>query len=170
MTETAAGFALRPAGPQDFEPVHRIFSHAVSHGTASFALEPPSLEEYSARMRRLLDQDLPFFVAVQDAATIGYAWGDWFRPRPGYRFTLESSVYVAPDHHGAGVGKALLTEVVAAAAAGGYRQLIAVIGDSANTASIALHRTCGFRHAGTLTDVGFKFERWIDSVYMQRAL
>ena len=163
-------FELRRAGPEDFAPVHRIFSHDVAHGTASFALEPPSREEFDARMARLLEQDLPFHVAVQGGGVIGYAWADWFRPRPGYRFTLETTVYVAPDARGAGVGKALLTAVIDDAAACGYRQLIAVIGDSGNRGSIALHAACGFRHAGTLTGVGFKFDRWLDSVYMQRSL
>ncbi len=159
--------ALRKA---DAGPVHGIFAHAVETGTASFALEPPSLDEYTTRVERIVDQNLPAFVAEYDGAVQGYAFADWFRPRPGYRFTLEDTVYVDPASQGKGLGKALLGAVVDKAREDGFKQIIAVIGDVENTGSIALHKSCGFLYAGVLKNVGFKFDRWLDTVYMQREL
>ena len=166
MTE----FTIRDAAPEDFQGIHAIFAHSVETGTASFNLEPPSLSELVARMERLNSENLPFRVAEHAGAVIGFAWCDWFRPRPGYRFTLEDSIYVADAAQGRGVGKTLLTQVVSDASERGFKQIIAVIGDTENIGSIKAHEACGFVHAGILKNVGLKFDRWLDSVYMQKSL
>ncbi|MBZ0222449.1 MAG: GNAT family N-acetyltransferase [Dokdonella sp.] len=161
---------IRPATLEDIVPITAIYAHAVEYGTASFELEPPSQAEMSARMKALLDGGFPYFVAESDGTILGYAYAALYRTRPAYRFTLEDSVYVAPDMHGRGIGRGLLDCLVINSEQRGFRQMIAVIGDSAQTASIELHRAVGFRIAGTLSNVGFKFGRWLDSVLMQRQL
>ena len=161
---------IRPGRLADASRVHAILAHNVDTGTASFSLEAPGPDEVEARLARMIDQDLPFHVATSDGRLIGYAWADWFRPRPGYRFTLEDSIYVEDGHQGRGVGKRLLNGVIESAQAGGYKQMIAVIGDIENTGSIGVHKACGFQYCGVLKDVGFKFDRWLDTIYMQRAL
>lgn len=164
------GIIHRPGLPADAGEIHRIHSHAVETGTASFSLDPPSLEDIAARVERIVDQKLPFRVADYNGDVVGYAFADWFRPRPGYRFTLEDSIYVDPAMQGKGVGRGLLSAVVEDARAGGFKQIIAVIGDIENTGSIAVHKACGFLYAGVLKNVGFKFDRWLDTIYMQREL
>lgn len=161
---------IRPATLEDIVPITAIYAHAVEYGTASFELEPPSQAEMSARMKALLDGGFPYFVAESDGTILGYAYAALYRTRPAYRFTLEDSVYVAPDMHGRGIGRGLLDCLVINSEQRGFRQMIAVIGDSAQTASIELHRAVGFRSAGTLSNVGYKFGRWLDSVLMQRQL
>ncbi len=163
-------FEIRAGALADAPQIHAILARNIETGTASFSLEPPSAAEIEARLARMIDQDLPFYVAVSGDAVVGYAWADWFRPRPGYRFTLEDSIYVADGHQGQGVGKCLLTRVIEAAQARGYKQMIAVIGDIENTGSVGVHKACGFQYCGILKDVGFKFDRWLDTIYMQRAL
>jgi len=161
---------IRPGTLADSPRVHEIHAYNVEHGTASFALEPSSPDEIAARLARLIEQDLPYRVATLKGAVIGYAFADWFRPRPGYRFTLEDSIYVEEGHQGRGIGKRLLTGIVEQAQARGFKQMIAVIGDIENTGSIGVHKACGFQYSGVLKDVGFKFDRWLDTIYMQRAL
>lgn len=162
--------AIRPASPADLPAITAIYAHAVLHGTASFELEPPDEAEMTRRMRGLLDGGFPYFVAEVDGAVAGYAYASLFRTRPAYRFTLEDSVYVAPDMQRRGIGIALLRHLIEACTAKGYRQMIAVIGDSNQAASIAVHRACGFEPAGNLKDVGWKFGRWLDTPLMQVAL
>lgn len=161
---------IRPAQPEDIPAIAAIYAHAVRHGTASFEIAPPDQTEMRRRQRALLDGDFPYLVADLDGAVAGYAYAGPYRPRPAYRFSVEDSVYVAPDRHGHGIGRALLGRLIAESERRGFRQMIAVIGDSAQAGSIALHRACGFQDVGTLRSVGFKFDRWIDSVLMQRPL
>jgi phosphinothricin acetyltransferase len=161
---------IRPATPADSPAITRIYAHAVTRGTASFELEPPDEAEMTRRMEALLDGKFPYLVAEVDGAVAGYAYAGLYRTRPAYRFTIENSVYVAPDMHKRGIGKELLDVLIEASAARGFRQMVAVIGDSNQAASIALHRACGFEMVGPLKDVGFKFGRWLDTILMQRAL
>jgi L-amino acid N-acyltransferase YncA len=162
---------IRPAEASDIPAITRIYAHAVEHGTASFELTPPDEAEMTNRMRDLAGKGFPYIVAEIDGALAGYAYSGPYRARPAYRHTVENSVYVAGDRHRHGVGRALLAALIEASAAAGFRQMIAVIGDSTKqAASIGLHEALGFRHVGILEDVGFKHGRWLDSVLMQRAL
>ncbi len=161
---------LRPATLDDLPQITAIYAHHVLHGLASFELEPPSLAEMQARHEKIVAGGYPYLVAVDGNTLLGYAYASQYRPRPAYRFTVEDSIYVAPGQAGRGVGKALLTQVIAECEARGFRQMLAVIGDSANAASIGVHRACGFELKCTLDAFGFKFGRWVDSVLMQRAL
>ena len=147
-----------------------IYAHHVLHGLASFEEEAPSVDELERRYRDVLNRGLPYLVAELDGAIAGYGYCAPYRPRSAYRFALEDSVYVRHDMTGRGVGRRLLEELIRRCEDLGYRQLIAVIGDSANTASIGVHAACGFLRVGTLRSVGFKFGRWVDSVFMQRPL
>ena len=162
--------ALRPASLADIAAITRIYAHAVTHGTASFELQPPDEAEMTARMRHLLDGQFPYLIAETEGAVAGYAYASLYRTRAAYRFTIEDSVYVAPERQGRGIGRALLAALIEASAERGYRQMIAVIGDSEQTASIALHAALGFAPVGTFANIGFKFGRWLDTVLMQRAL
>ena len=162
---------IRPAHPDDIAAITRIYAHAVRHGTASFELDPPDETEMTRRMAAILGSDFPYFVADVEGLLAGYAYAGLFRTRPAYRFTLEDSIYVAPDRQARGIGRALLDRLIEESAARGFRQMIAVIGDSTHQqASIRLHATAGFTLVGTLPNVGYKFGTWLDSVYMQRAL
>jgi len=162
--------SIRPAAPADIPAITRIYAHAVAHGTASFELEAPDEAEMAQRMRALLDGGFPYLAAELDSALAGYAYAGLYRTRPAYRFSVEDSIYIAPQAQRRGVGRALLERLIAESESRGFRQMIAVIGDSAQTASIELHRDAGFRLIGTIENVGFKFDRWVDSVLMQRAL
>jgi phosphinothricin acetyltransferase len=142
----------------------------VEYGTASFEIEPPGEQEMTDRFHALVDGGFPYLVAEIGNAVCGYAYAGPYRARIAYRYTLENSVYVAPDWHRQGVGRALMDELVSQASALGFRQMIAVIGDSEQIASIALHRATGFEMVGTFASVGFKFGRWLDTVLMQRPL
>ena len=161
---------LRPAKPSDIPAITAIYQPAVLEGTASFELEPPSEEEMLRRFKTITDAGYPYFVAELDGRIAGYAYASAYRTRPGYRFTVENSVYIAPDAQGKGIGRVLLAAVIDACTATGFRLMVAVIGDSANFASISLHRRAGFTFCGTIHSVGFKFGRWLDSVIMQLPL
>jgi phosphinothricin acetyltransferase len=163
--------AIRPAVSADVPAIARIYAYAVEYGTASFELTPPDQAEIARRMSDLTAKGYPYLAAEVDGALAGYAHAGPYRARPAYRLTVEDSVYIAPDMHRRGIGRALLAALIDAAAARGYRQMIAVIGDSTKqAASIGLHEAAGFRHVGILQGVGFKHGRWLDSVLMQRAL
>lgn len=161
---------VRPSADADIAQIARIYGHHVREGLASFELEPPTAEEMARRRAEILAQGHPYLVAARGDAVVGYAYCSRYRPRPGYRFAVEDSIYVDPGHLRMGIGARLLGPLVEAATAGGARQMIAVIGDSANHASIGLHARFGFRVVGTIEAVGFKLGRWVDSVLMQRAL
>jgi L-amino acid N-acyltransferase YncA len=161
---------IRPATPADIGAITRIYADAVLHGTASFEIEPPDETEMLRRQTTLLDNGYPYFAAEIGSVVAGYAYAGPYRARPAYKWSVENSVYVAPDMHRKGVGGLLLRALIAASAQRGYRQMIAVIGDSAQIASIAVHERAGFGHVGTLRSVGFKHGRWLDTVLMQRAL
>ncbi len=166
MTSTV----LRDAAEADLVAVQTIYAHHVRHGLASFEEAPPSVEELIARRAAVVAMGLPYLVAEREGVIVGYSYATAYRARAAYRFTVEESVYVAEGFGGQGIGTALLRALITRCEAGLWRQMVAVIGDSANTPSIALHRRMGFRPVGRLCSVGFKFGRWVDSVMMQRAL
>lgn len=161
---------IRPVRPADIAAITRIYVHAVQHGTASFELDPPDANEMARRLDALNVGGFPYLVAEVENEILGYAYAGPYRARPAYRFTVEDSVYIAPDAQRQGLGRALLDRLIVESEARGYRQMIAVIGDSAQHASIALHAALGFRMIGTFEAVGWKFGRWLDSVLMQRPL
>jgi L-amino acid N-acyltransferase YncA len=161
---------LRPAVSADSAAITRIYADAVTHGTASFELEPPDEAEMARRHQALLAGGYPYLVAEVTGAIAGYAYAGAYRARPAYRWCVEDSVYVAPDYHRRGIGRLLLARLVEECEQRGFRQMIAVIGDSAQTPSIALHAALGFDMIGTLRSVGFKHGRWLDTPLMQRAL
>jgi phosphinothricin acetyltransferase len=162
--------SIRPVEARDLAAITQIYAHAVRHGTASFEIEPPDEAEMARRQRALTEGSYPYVVAEADGDVLGYAYAGPYRARPAYRFTVEDSIYVAPAAQRRGTGRALLDRLIADARARGFRQMIAVIGDSAQTASIALHAAAGFRLIGTIEAVGYKFDRWLDTVLMQCAL
>lgn len=161
---------LRSAREDDLEAVCSIYRHAVLHGTGTFEIEPPDRAEIGRRFQDVRSKGLPWIVAESEGAVLGYAYANTFRPRPAYRFFLEDSIYLAPQAQGRGLGRLLLSELIARCTTLGARQLLAVIGDSANAASIGVHRACGFEHTGVLASSGWKFDRWLDVVLMQRPL
>ncbi|QWG13532.1 GNAT family N-acetyltransferase [Bradyrhizobium sediminis] len=161
---------IRPTATADLPAITEIYEHAVRYGTATFELIPPDLDEMTRRFNVLTEGGFPYFVAALEGRVVGYAYAGAYRPRPAYRFTVENSVYLQPAIHRRGVGLKLLQRLIAECEARGYRQMIAVIGDSANAGSIGVHAKCGFQMIGTHPDVGFKFGRWLDTVMMQRAL
>ncbi|MGA2893739.1 MAG: N-acetyltransferase family protein [Xanthobacteraceae bacterium] len=161
---------IRPSGPRDVAAIARIYADAVAHGTASFELEPPTEAEMARRQQELLNGGYPYFVAERDGAITGYAYAGPYRARPAYRWCAEDSIYVAPEFHRQGIGRLLLARLVTAAEQTGFRQMIAVIGDSAQVPSIALHEAAGFSFVGTLRSVGFKHGKWLDTPLMQIAL
>jgi L-amino acid N-acyltransferase YncA len=161
---------VRRAALADIPAITRIYTHAVDHGTASFELTAPDEGEMTRRFNELTTGGFPYLVAVIDGAVVGYAYAGPYRARPAYRFTVENSVYVAHDSHRRGVGKALLEALIEASTEKGFRLMVAVIGDSNQAASIGLHEAAGFKHAGVFESIGYKFDRWLDTVLMQRAL
>jgi L-amino acid N-acyltransferase YncA len=161
---------IRPATAADLPFVTKIYEHAVLHGTATFELTPPDLAEIAGRFDALIDGGFPYVVADLDGRVVGYAYAGPYRPRPAYRFTVENSVYLEPAIHRRGIGLRLMQRLIGDCEALGFRQMIAVIGDSANAGSIGVHVRCGFQMIGTHPNVGFKFGRWLDTVMMQRAL
>jgi L-amino acid N-acyltransferase YncA len=161
---------IRPAAAADLPAITEIYQQAVLYGTATFELIPPDLAEMTRRFGVLMDGGFPYLAAALDGRVVGYAYAGAYRPRPAYRFTVENSVYLEPAIHRRGIGMQLLRRLIAESEARGYRQMIAVIGDSANAGSIGVHTICGFQMIGTHPNVGFKFGRWLDTVMMQRAL
>ena len=161
---------IRPAAAGDIPAITRIYAHAVEYGTATFEIEPPDEAEMARRLRGLLENGYPYLVAERAGAIAGYAYAGAYRARPAYHWSVEDSIYVAPDMQRQRIGAQLLTRLIGEAEQRGFRQMIAVIGDSAQTPSIAVHARAGFSHIGTLRAVGFKHGRWLDTVLMQRAL
>jgi L-amino acid N-acyltransferase YncA len=162
--------SLRPATLNDIAAITVIYGYQVKNGTASWELAPPNIEEMRKRMSAVLDAGYPYLVAEVNGVVLGYSYASSYRPRPGYRFTCENSVYVDPSQQRKGIAKLMLTELIARCTTQGLRQMIAVIGDSENAASIRLHESVGFVRVGLLPNIGYKFDRWLDSVIMQRAL
>jgi L-amino acid N-acyltransferase YncA len=165
-----AATLVRPATEADMAAVRDIYAHYVLHSLATFEETSPTLDEMLVRRRASADLGLPYLVAEARGDILGFAYAAPYRARPAYRFTVEDSVYVAHGLSGRGIGSALLGESIARCEGGPWRQMIAVVGDSANSGSIALHRRFGFEHVGTLRSVGFKFGRWVDTPILQRAL
>lgn len=165
-----AGLVLRPCVASDMPEITDIYAHAVINGTASFEYRAPKTTEMARRIQTLLSDGYPYLVAESNHEVLGYAYAGPYRSRPGYKYTVEDSVYVRTDAQRRGIGHALLQYVLQEAQARGFRQMIAVIGDSGNQGSIRLHESVGFVHCGTLRAVGWKHGRWLDSVLMQRAL
>ena len=161
---------LRTARSEDLAAIQAIYAHHVLNGLGTFEETPPTLEAMAERLALVRDKGLPWTLAEEDGRVLGYAYAGPFRPRAAYRYTVEDSVYVAPGAAGRGIGKALLTSVIGDCQLLGLRQMAAVIGDSGNAASIGLHRSCGFEMKAVLPGLGFKFGRWVDVVWMQRAL
>ena len=161
---------IRPSQAQDIPAITAIYTHHVLHGTGTFEIEPPSQSDMETRRADVLAKGLPYLVAVDGAKVLGFAYCNWFKPRPAYRFSAEDSIYLAPDAQAQGLGRALLTELATQAEKAGVRKLIAVIGDSANKASIAVHLSLGFSHVGNIKSCGWKFDQWRDVVMMDKAL
>lgn len=166
MTE----IAVRDATEADLKAVQAIYAHHVRHGLASFEETPPDEDEIGRRRAAVLARGLPFLVADLDGHVVGFAFAAPYRHRPAYRYTVENSLYVAPGAQRRGAGRALLQELIARCTALGLRQMVAVVGDSGNAPSIRLHESLGFRRAGALASVGFKFGRWVNSVLLQLSL
>ena len=161
---------IRPASARDIPAIQSIYAHHVLHGLASFEEVPPAVEEIRRRFDEVTGQGLPYLAAEESGEVLGYGYCSLYRTRSAYRYTLEDSIYVKESLLGKGIGKALLAELITRCTALRYRQIIAVIGDSANAASIGLHASLGFVRAGNLRSSGFKFGRWVDSVLMQLPL
>ena len=168
--DSKAGPLVRDAAEDDLPAVREIYAHHVLRGTATFEEEPPGIEEIRRRFRAVKEKGLPWLAAEVDGAVCGYAYAAPYHHRPAYRFAVENSVYVDRNALRQGLGAALLDRLIDACASQGLRRMVAVIGDSANAASIRLHERAGFRLVGTLKSVGFKHGRWLDCVIMQRAL
>ena len=161
---------IRPSSQEDLPAITAIYAHHVTHGKGSFELDAPDLDEMTRRRTDVLAKGLPHLVASRGAQVLGFAYASAFRPRPAFRFMAEDSVYIHADHAGQGIGRALLVELMRHCEALGIRQMLAVIGDSANAGSIGLHRSLGFEHAGILKASGWKHGQWLDTVFMQKAL
>jgi len=162
--------AIRPSREEDIPAITAIYAHHVLHGTGTFETEPPSPAEMASRRADVLARNLPYLVAEEDGEVLGFAYCNWFKPRPAYRFSAEDSIYVSESARGKGLGAKLLAALSQAAEAAGVRKLIAVIGDSANAGSIGVHRSQGFTHVGVLKDCGWKFGEWRDVVLMEKVL
>ena len=162
---------IRPSQDADLPAITAIYAHHVLHGTGTFEIDPPSLADMTSRRADVLAKGLPYLVAEdEDGTVLGFAYGNWFKPRPAYRFSAEDSIYLADAARGRGIGKRLLVAFVEQAEAAGVRKLIAVIGDSANAGSIGVHRAAGFTQVGVLKSVGWKFGAWRDIVLMEKPL
>lgn len=169
-SEPIARLILRPSEAADLPAITAVYQWSVEHGTGTFELEAPTLEEMTLRRDDILSKGLPWLVAERSGELLGYAYANHFRPRKAYRFCLEDSIYLSPAAQGQGVGQLLLAELLAQCEAQGARQMLAVIGDSANAGSIGVHRALGFEPVGVMRSSGWKFDRWLDVVIMQRQL
>lgn len=161
---------IRPSSDADLPAIAALYGHHVLHGTGTFETTPPTVEEMAGRRADVLGKGLPWLVAEEGGRVLGYAYCQWFKPRPAYRYSAEDSIYLHPDAAGKGLGKELLTALVARAEAAGVRKLIAVIGDSGNAGSIGVHRSLGFTPVGTIAHCGWKFDRWLDIVLMEKVI
>jgi len=161
---------IRGAGPADIPAITQIYAHAVEHGTATFEIEPPDEAEMARRQQVLLSRNYPYLAAERRGMVLGYAYAGPYRERRAYDWCVEDSIYIAPEFHRQGIGRLLLARLVSVAEEAGFRQIVAVIGDSAQAGSIAVHARAGFSHIGTLRAVGFKHGRWLDTLLMQRPL
>ncbi len=161
---------VRPATEPDIAEITRIYGHYVLHSCATFEMEAPGRDEMARRRSAILELGLPYLAAEDDGRVVGYAYANAYRSRAAYRFTVEDSIYIDPASVGRGCGQALLGALIEQCEQGPWRQMVAVIGDSSNAASVGLHQRLGFRQVGTLSSVGFKLGRWVDTVLMQRAL
>lgn len=161
---------IRPSLDSDIPAITAIYTHHVLHGTGTFETTPPTEQDMAARRADVLSKGLPYLVIETADGVLGFAYCNWFKPRPAYRFSAEDSIYLAPTAAGKGLGRLLLEELMAQAERAGVRKLIAVIGDSANLGSVGVHKACGFQPVGVLTNCGWKFERWLDVVLMDRVI
>ena len=161
---------IRPSTDEDMAAITAIYAHHVLNGTGTFETTPPTQEDMTGRRAEVLARGLPHLVAQEDGRVLGFAYCQWFKPRPAYRYSAEDSIYMADGARGRGAGKALLTALAAQAEAMGVRKLIAVIGDSANLGSVAVHTAVGFTPVGVLKSCGWKFGKWLDVVLMEKAL
>ena len=161
---------IRPSRDEDIPAITAIYAHHVLHGTGTFETEPPSVSDMTARRADVLSKGLPYLVAEHDGVIAGYAYGNWFKPRPAYRFSVEDSIYLAPNLHRKGLGRALLAELILRCEAVGIRKMMAVIGDSANAGSVGVHRALGFTQLGVIESCGWKFGAWRDIVIMQKTI
>ncbi len=170
VPRSASGLHIRTASVDDIAAITAIYTESVAHGTASWEYEPPNLDEMRTRMQAVLNAGFPYLVAEVEGDVLGYAYASSYRPRIGYRFVCENSVYVDKSLRGRGIGKQLLSALIERCTEHGFKQMIAVIGDSENHASINLHKSLEFTPVGLLPKIGYKFDRWLDSVIMQREL
>ena len=161
---------IRHSRDEDVAAITAIYNHHVLHGTGTFEIDPPSAADMAARRADVLGKGLPYLVVEEEGQVLGFAYGNWFKPRPAYRFSAENSIYLAPGVAGRGLGRLLLDALCTQAEAAGVRKLIAVIGDSANAGSIGVHRAAGFTHLGLVKSCGWKFDRWLDIVLMEKPL
>jgi L-amino acid N-acyltransferase YncA len=161
---------IRPSVDTDLDAITRIYGHHVLHGTGTFETTPPTAQDMATRRADVLSKGLPWLVLEEDGQVQGFAYGNWFKPRPAYRFSVEDSIYMAPESAGKGWGRALLAELMAAFERAGARKVMAVIGDSGNAGSIGVHKALGFEHVGVVQSCGWKFDRWLDIVLMQKSI
>ena len=161
---------IRPSTDADIPAITAIYTHHVLHGTGTFETTPPSETDMATRRADVLSKGLPYLVVEDSDGVLGFAYCTWFKPRPAYRFSAEDSIYLASTAHGKGLGRLLLEELMAQAERAGVRKLIAVIGDSGNKGSVGVHKACGFQPVGVLANCGWKFDRWLDVVLMDRVI
>jgi L-amino acid N-acyltransferase YncA len=161
---------IRPSRDDDLDAMTRIYGHHVLHGTGTFETTPPTVAEMTARRADVLGKGLPWLVVEDGGLVLGFAYGNWFKPRPAYRFSVEDSIYMDPAAHRKGLGRALLAELLAVLERTGTRKVMAVIGDSNNGGSVGVHRALGFEMVGVVQSCGWKFDRWLDIVMMQKTL
>ena len=161
---------IRSSLDQDLPAITAIYAHHVMHGTGTFETDAPSVADMTNRRAEVLSRGLPYLVAEHDGAIAGFAYGNWFKPRPAYRYSVEDSIYIAPDLQGKGLGRALLAELMARFEAVGIRKVMAIVGDSANTGSVGIHLALGFTQVGIVDSCGWKFGAWRDIVIMQKTL
>lgn len=161
---------IRPSREEDIPAITAIYGHHVLHSTGTFETEPPSVADMTTRRADVLSKGLPYLIAEEEGKIVGFAYGNWFKPRPAYRFSVEDTIYLAPELHRKGLGRALLAELLARLEAVGVRKAMAVIGDSANAGSVGVHRSLGFTEVGTIASCGWKFGAWRDIVIMEKTL